>query len=531
MTQLLVIVAYLTVLLILGAVAGRFFKGTSDDYMLASHSIGPFLLLMSLFGTTMTAFALIGSTGRSYTLGVGVYGLLASAGGIVHSLCFFIIGIPLWAIGRRNGYRTQIQFFRERLDNQIIGFLLFPILVALVITYLLLGVVGAGFVVNQVTVDACRDVEWFENSGDGVPRPVASACICLVVMLYVFLGGMRGTAWANALQTTIFMILGVVTFVTIANALGGTESLFDNLKFASHSVPEVNLGREKIPPAVYFSFLFIPLSVAMFPHVFQHWLTAKSASAFKLPIIMHPIFIMIVWAPCVLIGIWASSEISAIPEGTQENMILAMLVQKHAGHLLGGLLTAGILAAILSSLDSQFLCVGTMFAEDIVRDSMDAPYDDRTMVWVTRIFVVSIVVVTFILSLLLPRAVFDLGIWSFSGFTGLFPLVFAAIYWQRLTAAGAISSVIVTAVSWIVLFWRSDFGANKRYAFPEGPISLGVVDIPPMLPVVSILLLSTAVLVGVSLITTPPNQKVIDRFFKRDAWKKFDVDELYPEKR
>ena len=64
MTQLLIMAAYLGLLLVLGAVAHRFFSGTAKDYFLASHSIGPVFLLMSIFGTTMTAFALVGSTGR-----------------------------------------------------------------------------------------------------------------------------------------------------------------------------------------------------------------------------------------------------------------------------------------------------------------------------------------------------------------------------------------------------------------------------------------------------------------------------------
>ena len=58
MTQLIIILVYLGLLLALGLIASRLFRGTSEDYLLASHSIGPFLLLMSLFGTTMTAFAL-----------------------------------------------------------------------------------------------------------------------------------------------------------------------------------------------------------------------------------------------------------------------------------------------------------------------------------------------------------------------------------------------------------------------------------------------------------------------------------------
>lgn len=508
MIQLLVICCYLAVLVLLGVIANHFLKGTSSDYMLASHSIGPFLLLMSLFGTTMTAFALVGSTGKAFSIGVGVYGLLASASGIVHSSCFLVIGVPLWSIGRRHGFRTQIQFFRERLDSNVIGFFLFPILVALVVTYLLLGVVGAGAVVSEVTKGAFEAKGWFADADYGVPPYIASGVICAVVLIYVFLGGMRGTAWANALQTCVFMVLGLVTFVTIANGIGGTNDFWKNLEQATAAVSDANLSRAKLTPAKYFSFLLIPLSVGMFPHVFQHWLTARSASAFKLPIILHPIFIMIVWAPCVLIGIWASSGDFEI---TDPNKVLATLVQLFAGPLLGGLLTAGILAAIMSSLDSQFLCLGTMFTEDVVRN-IYPKLSDKSLLWCARIFVVLIVGLTYCLSLY-PRAVFDLGLWSFSGFSGLFPLAFAAIYWRRLTSAGAIASVIVAGVTWAVLFYRSEFGANARYVFPEQPIDFGWVVIPQMLSVVTIFFSAAIALVVVSLLTPQVSSRTLKRFF------------------
>ncbi len=101
MSQLIIIWVYLALLLGLGLFSSRLSRGTSEDYMLASHSIGPFLLLMSLFGTTMTAFALVGSTGEAYKEGVGVYGMLASSSGIIHSLCFFVIGVKTLDAGTR----------------------------------------------------------------------------------------------------------------------------------------------------------------------------------------------------------------------------------------------------------------------------------------------------------------------------------------------------------------------------------------------------------------------------------------------
>jgi len=358
-------------------------------------------------------------------------------------------------------------------------------------------------VINQVTQGAFADAGWFASSGHGVPKQIGSGVICLVVLTYVFFGGMRGTAWAN---------VGMVTFITIANSMGGGDSLIDNLRTVTASVPEAKLGLSRMQWSVYLSYLLIPLSVGMFPHVFQHWLTAKSANSFKLPIVMHPILVMIVFAPCVMIGVWASSPLAGLPAGTGTNDVLAVMVSNHTTSLLGGLLTAGILAAIMSSLDSQFLCLGTMFTEDIVR-SVKPGIRDEKMVVFARVFVIAIVFLTFLLSLILPRSVFELGIWSFIGFTGLFPIVVAAVYWRRVTAWGAIAAVLITAGLWIVLFSRSEFGKNKGYTFPEEPLSLGLFEIPVMNPIATVTFASAVTLIVVSLLTPRPSAAVLQRFF------------------
>jgi SSS family solute:Na+ symporter len=508
MTPLIIICVYLAMLLVLGVFSSRLFRGTSEDYMLASHSIGPFLLLMSLFGTTMTAFALVGSTGKSYSIGIGVYGMLASSSGIVHSLCFFLIGTKLWALGRRHGYTTQIQFFRDRLESNNIGLLLFPILVGLVIPYLLIGVIGGGITINKVTSGTFENA--FADAGHGIPTWLGSLAICSVVLTYVFLGGMRGTAWANAFQTIIFMTLGLVTFVVIANELGGKESFLENLKAATQQVQQTNpakLTRENLPASLFFSFMLIPLSAGMFPHLFQHWLTAKNAKAFKLSIVLHPLFIMIVWVPCVLIGTWATSATldgqPIIPSGlSSDSAVLGIMVNKLAGPLLSGLLTAGILAAVMSSLDSQFLCLGTIFTEDMVLHyGGKNRFSDKQTVLMARLFIVGVVAVTFGLSLLHLPGVFDLAVWCFSGFTALVPLVVAAIYWKRLTKAGAYACVITAAATGSYCFIQSEFGSNATYS------------IGGMLPVAIMTVCSTTAMIVVSLTTKPPSEETLAKFF------------------
>ena len=492
LTPLYVIMVYMGLLLLLGYFSQRFFRGTSQDFFVASRSIGPFMLLMSIFGTTMTAFALVGSTGKSFEKGIGVYGLMASWSGLVHSAVFFLIGIKLWAIGKRNGYVTQIQFFRDRFQSNFLGYLLFPILVGLVIPYLLIGLLGAGAVMKGVTKGMFPVA--FAELGGSIPPWLTGLVICSVVLYYVFTGGVRSAVWANTFQTMVFMATGVIAFYLIAKNMGG-------LAAASEAVVKISpqhLVREgKIGQWEFLTYLFVPLSVGMFPHLFQHWLTARSAKTFRLTVIAHPLFIMIVWVPCILIGIWAvGAEVKAPP-----NAILAVMVKQLGSPFITGLLTAGILAAIMSSLDSQFVCIGSMFTNDIVIHKFGKErFSDKQQVWIGRSFIVLIVLITYLLSLAEPRKVFDLGIWCFSGFASLFPLVFASIYWRRVTRAGAIGCVIATVVTWFYFFQRAGYGKE------EGLVG-GV------MPVTVIFAASLVTLVVVSLLTKPPEEEHVNKFF------------------
>ena len=533
---------------------------------MASRSIGSFVLLMSVFGTTMTGFALVGSTGKAFTTGVATFGAMTVWSGLVHSAVFFMVGLRLWAIGKRRGYVTQVQFFRDRFDSKTLGTVLFVLLVLLIIPYLLVGIISAG--------------KFMEGTA-GLSPKLTGAVICGVVLIYVFLGGVRSAAWANTFQTLVFMLTGIVAFILISKAVAekteeGAGGVLDNVKRATEFVelhkperlirgihPEAaeqheesvakyeeyltqkdtwealvkDMGQETaqtvmekpvevkepqlapaMPKLVFITYLFIPLSIGMFPHIFQHWLTAKSAKTFRLAIVAHPICIAIVWLPCVLIGVWAAGLHSAAGVGalsdqlnqafsglSNPNEVLATMVRVLIDSpWLMGLLMAGVLAAIMSSLDSQFACLGTMFTNDIVVPLKGKDYySDADIVKIARIFVVGVVVVAYLLSLALMEtaSVFNLGMWCFSGFAALFPIVFAALYWKRATALGVYACIGVTVVLWVLWFSQSGYGANKEFTV------LG------MLPVAMLTFASTAALVVGSLLSRPPAERVVNRFF------------------
>ncbi|MBG28712.1 MAG: sodium:proline symporter [Opitutae bacterium] len=566
MTTLIVIALYLCLLLGLGFFSSRLFRGTSKDYFVASHSIGPFLLLMSVFGTTMTAFALVGSTGKSFERGIGTYGLMASISGLVHAAIFFIIGIRLWAFGKKHGFVTQIQFFRARFESDGIGYLLFPILVLLVVPYLLIGIIGAGKVIEPVTAGAFP--EMFTNPTNpiwvgGIPPWLTGLVVCAVVLAYVFMGGSRGAAYANTFQTIVFMVMGVVAFVFIVKALGGIENagnvpariaedgkivqdfrydkkaaqlikndppkpigrivntdlrkeLSDARPHFSRTPVQVEFKKKNpktgemssferelgIPFITFVTYLFIPLSVGMFPHLFQHWLTAKSAKSFRLTVIAHPLCIMVVWVPCVLIGAWASGVLPpAIPPPAVLSAMLNLLV---GDPILTGLLTAGVLAAIMSSLDSQFLCLGTIFTNDIVLHRVGKKkYSDKQIIFIARCFIIAIVALTYALAMWAKNAnVFDLAVWCFSGFSALFPVVFAALYWKRTTKQGALAGIVSAMFTWLYYFHQSGYG---------GEYFVG----PGIVPAAICFAAAAIALILVSLGTKPPSEETLDKFFPK----------------
>jgi len=172
--------------------------------------------------------------------------------------------------------------------------------------------------------------------------------------------------------------------------------------------------------------------------------------------------------------------------------------------ILTGLLTAGVLAAIMSSLDSQFLCLGTIFTNDIVLHRVGPKkYSDKQVISIARIFIVVIVALTYALAMLAKDAnVFDLAIWCFSGFSALFPVVFAALYWKRATKQGVIASILAASATWVYFFHLSGYG---------GEYFVG----PGIVPAAICFLVASVALVVVSLMTEPPSKETLKKFFPK----------------
>src|SRR6266542_2945816 len=505
----------------------------AEDYFLANRSLGPFVFLFSLFGTNMTAFAILGSSGHAFTNGIVTYGLMASSSGLVIPLTIFLIGTRVWALGKKYGFMTPVQMFRDRWECGHIGTCIFVVQATLLVPYIIIGIMGGGTTLNAV-------------SGGRVPYWFGGAIVALVVMGYVFFGGMRGTAWVNTFQTVLFLLFGAVALVVIGIGMGG----FANAVKAMQASPALAplLTRERISPLYFFSYTFIPLSAIAFPHILIFCLTARKMAQFKKTVIFYPLCILAIWLPCVFLGVVAN-RVTDVPqirakqearrvlatqgktmtpearddlrEQSAGDDVLLRLLERYAPLWLAGLLGAGIMAAVMAS-DSQILALSTMFTEDVFAYyGGKSRFGEAVQVQTGRIFVVVLTLLAYAVALRAPETIFELAIqYAFSGFAALSPLLVAALFWKGSTKWGALAVTLWTAAAVVAvaifqhvvpapapgppsIVW-SIGGTEVLSRTPGGTAVFGFMPVVPMVLLSALLMLSVSVLI-----------KIISRGFTR----------------
>jgi SSS family solute:Na+ symporter len=483
----------------------------------------------------MTAFAILGSSGHAFNNGIVTFGLMASSSGLVIPLTIFLIGTRVWALGKKYGFMTPVQMFRDRWECSHIGTVIFVVQAVLLVPYIIIGIMGGGTTLYTI-------------SGGFVPFWFGGAIVALVVMSYVFFGGMRGTAWVNTFQTVLFLCFGAIALVVIGVAMGGFRSAAQALQTPATSWL---LTRERISPYYFFSYTFIPLSAIAFPHILIFCLTARKMAQFKKTVIFYPICILAIWLPCVFLGVMANrvTDVPQIREKQEARRVLAtqgrtmdpehrdelrekaagddvimLLLQRYAPLWLAGLLGAGIMAAVMAS-DSQILALSTMFTEDVFAFyGGKRRFGEAVQVQTGRIFIVLITLFAYIVALQAPETIFELAIqYAFSGYAALSPLLVAALFWRGSTKWGALAVTLWTAATVVAVavlqalvpapapgpatvLWAPG-GVEILSRTPGGTAVFG------FMPVVPMVLVSTLLMIVVSLLTQKPATSTLAKYF------------------
>jgi SSS family solute:Na+ symporter len=370
-------------------------------------------------------------------------------------------------------------------------------------------------------------------------------------MGYVFFGGMRGTAWVNTMQTSLFLLFGTVAVVVIGSGMGGFGPAMESLLDAPSTA--ALLTRERISPAYFFSYTFIPLSTIAFPHIGIFCLTAKRLGHFRRTVVLYPLCLLAIWLPSVFLGVAANAArevppIAAKLEARAElagggpalgvqardelraraagDDVILRLVEGYAPLWLTALLGACVMAAVMAS-DSQILALSTMFTEDVFAFyGGKARYGAAAQVHTGRIFIVLITVVAYLVALRAPQSIFDIATqYAFAGYSALSPLLVAAIFWRGSTKWGALACTLWVAVAVAgvavvqqtipppppgaaVPVW-SAFGTAIVTRAAQGALVLG------FLPVVPMTIVSALLMIVVSRLTAAarPGAATLARYF------------------
>ena len=538
MIPALVVIAYLGVVLYIGIFAFRRAPGgeQAEGYFLANRSLGQYVFLLSLFGTNMTAFTILGSAGHAFANGVVTYGLMGSSSAFIIPLTLYLFGTRVWALGKRHGFMTPVQMYRDRWECGHIGTAIFALQAALLVPYIVIAVMGGGTTLSAV-------------SGGAVPYWFGGAIVAAVVMGYVFFGGMRGTAWVNTFQTVLFLTFGAAAIIFIGVSIGGFPQAMERLLGSPESAPL--LTRERIPPRFFFSYMLIPLSSIMFPHISIFCLTARRMGQFRKTVIFYPLCILAIWLPCTFLGLAANAmsdvpaiesklearaelaggrdaltaeETAALQREAAGDDVIILMLEHYAPLWLAGLLGAGIMAAVMAS-DSQILALSTMFTKDVFTYyGGTARFGPAVQVQTGRLFVVLIALVAYVIALNVSPGIFGLAVqYAFSGFTSMLPLLVAALFWRGSTKWGALAVVIWTALTMagvallqaaipapppgvIIPVWTVG-GAEIITRTPGGTDVLGFMPVLPML------LGSSLLMVVVSWLTPKPATTTLTRYF------------------
>jgi SSS family solute:Na+ symporter len=408
----------------------------------------------------------------------------------------------------------------------------------LLVPYIIIAVMGGGTTLSAV-------------SGGVMPFWLGGAIVSAVVMGYVFFGGMRGTAWVNALQTIMFLAFGSVALMVIAASMGGFREAIEAMLADPAQAPL--LTRERVSPLYFFSYTFIPLSSIAFPHIGIFCLTARRLGHFRRTIVLYPICMLAIWLPSVFLGVMANQAASSVPAISQKldaraalaasgpalapdqrtqlqaaatgDDVILHLVRTHAPIWLAALLSASVMAAVMAS-DSQILALSTMCTEDVFAYyGGRRRFGERLQVMTGRMFVIVLTLLAYGIAVTLPASIFSVATqYAFAGYAALAPLLIAALFWKGSTKWGALAATLWTAAAVagvaitqtlvpppargsVVLLAAGGLDLVTRG--PSGLLVLG------LLPVVPMTIISGMLMIGASLATrrSRPAAATLSRYF------------------
>ena len=505
-------VVYLLAMLMVGVIFNR--KGateTSDGFYIGGRSLGPLVTAMSAEASDMSSYLLMGLPGLAYIAGMAEVSWTAIGLAVGTYLNFLLVSKLLRRYSARINAFTIPEYFSNRYGDQshVISCIAALIILVFFVPYTASGFSAVGKLFNSLF---------------NMDYHLAMLIGAVIIIAYTTLGGFLAVSTTDLIQS-IFMSVALIIIVFFGiNMAGGMDVVIDNAK----QLPGyLNLGQGYVAPdpasvdlesfsgwlqgtAGSYGFLPIVSTLAWglgyfgMPHILLRFMGIRDEKELTLSRRIAAVWVVISMGVAILIGIigFSVSVSGKIPfltnSSDSERIIIrmALLMSEHSAILAfaAGIILAGILAATMSTADSQLLAAASSVSQDLMQDFFHIDLDQRKSMIAARATVIGIAIIAIVLAWNPDSSVFRVVSFAWAGFGATFgPTMLLSLFWRRSNRQGAICGLLAGGIMIFVWkFWIANLG--------------GVFAIYELLPA---FIIGLVVNVVVSLAIPEPDQEIL----------------------
>lgn len=429
---------YLLLMITIGCIFVTKIKSTAE-YFLGGRGVGAWVTALSAQASDMSGWLLMGLPGAVYMAGLGESWV--AIGLAVGTILNWIFIAPRLRIYTEKVNSVTLSTFFENRFREKSGIL--RTLSAIVILGFFTIYAGSGLV-------ACGKLF---NVMFGLKYEIAVLIGMAVVLLYTILGGYLAVCWTDLIQGALMffaiIIVPVAAYFYIQNNMEpGTLSN----AFGDNSLSLIPAGTSGTVA------LFAIISSAVWglgycgqPHILTRFMSIKNAKLLPRSTAIATIWVVISLAAAVVIGFLAKPIFPGLDKNASEEVFIK-LIGFLCNPWIGGVLLAAILAAIMSTIDSQLLVSSSALTEDFYKKFFRRSASVKELVWISRISVLLITILATALALAPNDTIFGIVKFAWGGFGAAFgPVVIMSLYSRKTSSASAIAGMLAGSI--VMLVW------------------------------------------------------------------------------
>ena len=448
--ELLAFILYFLAVLSIGVFFMIRSKGTGEEeYFLGGRGMGPWVTAMSAQASDMSGWLLMGFPGSILAFGMGKVWIGIGLA-IGTSLNWILVAKRLRRFSKvANDSITLPQYLTNRFASknkalQIISAIVFLVFFTL---YVASGFVAGKTVLTSVIPQLAGKDE------------LALLIFALIIIAYTFSGGFKAVCWTDFFQGLMMLVAVLaVPIVIIATKNPDPANLTLTLAEGASGIGEFNVNPFKASPQDIISGLAWGLGYFGMPHILVRFMSIKKSSMMKKASTVAIVWVVLSLGSAIAFAILGRMLIGEqlVNAGAPETVFIELVKMLFPSFIVGLLLSA-IVAAEMSTADSQLLVASSSFTSDIYKPVFRKNASDKEVLWVGRAVVIIVSVVAFFIASnggKGAQAIMNMVENAWGGFGAAFgPVIILSLFWKKTTYKGAVAGVVggaVTDILWLI---------------------------------------------------------------------------------